>query len=122
VAPAPLSVHSGQDVLRSGRRPRMLVGMDHRELSDRVERAGGVVRARDVVGPGVARSTFYDLARRDGWQSPFAGAWMPPHLALDGFARARGVLASLGHDEAWLARGTVLWLLGLLKKPPADVQ
>jgi hypothetical protein len=96
--------------------------MDHRELSDRVERAGGVVRAGDVVGPGVVRSSFYDLARREGWQSPFAGAWMPPHLPLDGLARARGVLASLGNDDAWLARTTVLWLLGLVKKPPADVQ
>lgn len=96
--------------------------MDRDELDRQVGRGGRVVRRSDLVGAGIPSSSFHDVMRREGWQRRDRGVYVPPHVQVDATIAARAALANLAADGAWLARGSVLWLRGLLEDAPAEVQ
>lgn len=94
-----------------------------REPLDRLTTEGGrVVRRAHLLDAGLPSATLHETFRREGWTRRHPGVYVPPHVALDSELEVRAALASLEDSAACLARGTVLWLRGLLEPAPEEVQ
>lgn len=89
-------------------------------LARRARKNDGIVTTADAIACGITRRTFYRQAQSHGWTRIHPDVWAAPGYPDTYDRKLSAAVAWLGDGFAFTGF-TVLWLLGVVERPPPVV-